>query len=99
GEESPERLQEASTLLMYATGAKARGQTALSGEELAEAGQRLRARGTGLLGENPPPNRRARLLMTLGHLNVHLDPRAIVEPAEPEALPDVRGWVTEDEEV
>lgn len=37
GEESPERLQEASTLLMYATGAKARGQTTLSVEELADA--------------------------------------------------------------
>jgi hypothetical protein len=99
GEESPERLQEASTLLLYATGAKARGQTTLGVEELAGAGERLRARVTELLGENPSPNRRARLLMTLGHLNVHLDPRAIVEPAEPEALPDMRGWVTEDEEL
>jgi hypothetical protein len=99
GEESPERLQEASTLLMYATGAKVRAQSTLDVEELAEAGERLRARVTELLGESPPPNRRARLLLTLGHLNVHLDPRAIVEPAEPEEVPDMRGWVTEDEEL
>ncbi len=98
-EQSPERLQEASTLLMYATGAKAREQTTLSVQELAYAGKRLRARVTELLGEDPPPNRRARLLMTLGHLNVHLDPRTIDEAAEPQALPDVRGWVTEDEEL
>jgi hypothetical protein len=97
-EQSPERLQEASVLLMYATGAKARGQTSLSIEELVDAGDGLRAHVTELLSKDPPPNRRARLLMTLGHLNVHLNPRTIAEPAEPEALPDVRGWVTEDEE-
>ncbi|MEJ7570380.1 MAG: hypothetical protein WKF41_19225 [Gaiellaceae bacterium] len=99
GEESADRLQEASTLLMYALGAKARGRTTLRVEELVEIGDRLRARVGELLNGLPPPNRRARLLSTLGHLNIQPDPHRLAESEETTDLPDMRGWIDENDEL
>lgn len=98
-EEDTDWLQGASTLLMYAVGAKAQAQTALEVEELADIGNRLRARVGDLLAAEPPPNRRARLLSTLGHLNIQLDPRQLVVPDEAGELPDMRDWIDEDDEL
>ena len=98
-EDDADRLQEASTLLMYTVGAKARAQTALDAHELAAIGDRLRGRVAELLESTPPSNRRARLLAALGHLNIHLDPLQLVIPDAPVEIPDPALGIEENDEL
>jgi len=95
-EHSSDRLNEGSTLLMYAVGALFSGQTNFTPDALSEIGEQLRQRVGDLLGQEPGPTRRAYLLWTLGHLKIQPDPEQYELPSEPGEFPDVRELVDED---
>ena len=82
-EDDPVRLRDAATLLMYANGAAQRGVTTITGTELSNWNAALRSQVERLMVD-APPNRRASLLFTLGHLSLHLrvTDRELPIPAE-----------------
>lgn len=95
-EVSVDRLLEGATLLSYAVGARFRGQTVFTADELTEIGERLRGRVNDLLDAGPAPTRRAHLLWIAGHLKIQLDPGEFELPDEPSEYPDVRELVDGD---
>jgi hypothetical protein len=96
GEESVDRLLEGSTLLSYVVGARFRGQTIFTADELGEIGEHLRQRVGDLLDGSPAPTRRAHLLWIAGHLKIQLDPRRAELTDVPTEYPDVRELVDKD---
>ena len=72
-ESEPARLQDASTLLLYANTAVRRGVTSLTPAELRDWNKSLTTRAEDLLADVQPdtPHRRASLLDAIGHLGLH----------------------------
>lgn len=88
-------LQDAVTLLQFATSAATAGHSHLTVEQLLGWREGLRARIAGLLAKNPPPGSYARLLLTKGHLALILDlERLELDPDRPRRAP--RPWADED---
>lgn len=85
----PAILSDAAALLSYAGTAVSFGHSDLDRGQLAEINTTLRAQVTEFLEADPPPIRRARLLMVLGHLSLIPDPRELgsIDPAK-EELPN-----------
>lgn len=85
-ETDPARLADATVLLSYAGTASSLGHSNLEPFELREINIRLRDRVRHLLGEDPPPTRKARLLEVLGHLAVLPDPMKLPVRSAEEAV-------------